>query len=278
MPDIIGQYTDQGWKELTKQFGGEDFDVKTGIFKAKRCFLGPWDQRYNFILTNLIPRAEVVAGRLVYFPGAVYPDFPTARVTSIRIQGRGISAQEGNFRQISFERAEIEVNYDSSLINEAGSNEENPEDVQIYSEQFSAGVDVLEIPGEGIVNEADDNAIPEIGKYAKRIPTTTYTFTKFFVASPNFNLYEDKLGEINNVTFSAPSVTKGPRTVIFDSWSANRAIMLSGVRMWEVTLTFIFRKIKWNQVYNKEGSLITVKRRDGGKLFDEGNITSVLFS
>lgn len=276
MPDIIGQYTDQGWKELTKQFGGEDFDVKTGIFKAKRCFLGPWDQRYNFILTNLIPRAEVVAGRLVYFPGAVYPDFPTARVTSIRIQGRGISAQEGNFRQISFERAEIEVNYDTSFINETG-NPESPEDLQIYSESFSGGVDVLEIPGEAIV-DPNDNAIPEIGKFAKRIPTTTYTLTSHFVLAPNFSLYEDKLGKINNVSFAAPSVTKGPKEVLFDSYSANRAIMLSGARTWEVSKTFIFRTIEWDKMYNKDGELVRVTRRGGGKLFDEGDIHRVLFA
>lgn len=277
MPDIIGQYTDQGWKELTKPFGGEDFDTKTGVFKAKRCFLGPWANRFDFILQNLIPRAEIVNGRLVYFPGAVYPDFPTARVTSIKIKGRGKSAQEGNFRQISFQRAEIEVSYDSTFINETGGGPE-PEDVQVFSEEFSAGVDVLEIPGEGIKNEEDDKAVPEIGKFAKRIPTTTYTFTKYFVASPDFNLYEDKLGEINNTTFSAPSVSKGPKTVIFDSWTGRRQIMLSGVRAWEISQTFIFRKIKWDQVYNKEGKLITVKRRDGGKLFDEGDIHRVLYA
>lgn len=277
MPEIIGQYTSSGWKELTSRFGGEDYDIRSGMFKTSRVFLGPWEDRYQFILDNILPRTEIVNNGLVYFPGASYPDFPRARAASIKISGRGKASQQGASRQISWERAEIEVMYDTSIIDATG-NSEQPEDVQIFSEEFSGGVDILEIPGEGIINAANDNAVPEIGQFGKRIPTTTYTLTNYFVISPSFNLYEEKLGEINNVSFIAPSVTKGPREVMFDSYSARRAIMLSGTRIWEVSKTFIFRKIKWDQLYDKDGSLITVRRRGGGKLFDEGDIHRVLFS
>lgn len=278
MPDLIGQYTSDGWKELTSRYGGEDFDIRTGIFKTSRVFLGPWESRYQFVIDNILPRAEVVAGRLVYFPGASYPDFPRARAASIKIAGRGKASQQGSSRQISWERAEIEVMYDTSIIDGAPNSEE-PEDVQIFSEEFSGGVDVLEIPGEGIV-DANDNAVPEIGKFGKRIPTTTYTLTNYFVISPDFSLYEDKLGQINNISFIAPSVSKGPRTVLFDSYSARRQIMLSGARVWEVSKTFIFRPsdLKWDQVYNKDAEVTTVTRRGGGKLFEEGDIHRVLYS
>lgn len=275
MSTIVGQYTAIGWQELIKKSGDEEYDVRTGIFKAKRTFFGPWEDRFDFILENIIPRAEINDNQLIYYPGAVYPDFQTARATSIRITGHGKGAQEGTFRQVSYDWAQVEVNYDSSLQGESGSDPNDP-DFQIITEEFSGSVDVLEIPGEGIVNEADGNAVPEIGKFGKRIPTTVYTYTKHFVINPNFSLYEDKLGEINNVSFVAPSVQKGPKTVLFDSYTGRRAIMLSGVRTWEISSTFLMRKIKWDQMYNKEGDLITVRRRNGGKLFDEGDIHRVL--
>lgn len=276
MPELVGQYTSSGWKELTSRFGGEDFDIRTGIFKTSRVFLGPWEDRYQFVLNNILPRAEIINNGLVYFPGASYPDFPRARASSIKITGRGKASQQGTSRQISWERAEIEVMYDTNIIDATGNNEQ-PEDVQIFSEEFSGGVDVLEIPGEGIV-DINDKAIPEIGKFGKRIPITNYTITNYFVINPNFNLYEDKLGQINNIAFTAPSVTKAPKTVLFDGYSARRQIMLSGIRSWEVSKTFIFRTIEWDQVYNKEGQLTRALRQGGGKLFDEGDIHRVLFS
>jgi hypothetical protein len=237
----------------------EDYDFMQGTVEATRKFIGPWDNRGDFLRYKLL--AEVNPGEngdnQSITPPNAYPDIPTAFAYKASVRGIFVAGQnENDVYQIKYDLAEITVHYKLFPFGWPGGNGGNPERLFI-EEQVESTTEIIPIPYNFTV--IDDSpgyrqqGITKIkgqrdGKLNKVITIEHYKLTVPIVIQPNFLYFDVVAGSVNLTSLTLPSgYVVTPEQFRYDGWSGvtKRELGL-GQLVWSITHSFAFYYPGWN--------------------------------
>lgn len=244
----------------------ESIDISNGTIKAKRKFRGPWDDRFQF-LAGFIPTISPLNGSSFSYDLYTYPDIPSCVVQSAQITGKLVPNKLGTEEQISYDKAEITVDYQTDGRNifltggATGGNPPSPDDVPVTSTAYSVKsvVELIKFDGKN-VQRNDGVKQHDKGSYNYRLVTTEIDVTYFDTTSPDFTSAFDNVGCLNTATigledmlFYLPFFSQS--TLRYDGIVGNTKLHLrsivagtSPILVWEVTHKLVYNRLGWDRI------------------------------
>lgn len=267
----------------------ETWDFVSGKFSAKRMFIGPWANRFQFLEDELVDSITDIAGNTIFSTLAPYPDNPIAILAKVDIIGKGKSSTNPATLQAQWERAEITVEY-STIPSQDEENQDNSDPGNYaqmigVEESGSHSVEALSIPGEDL--KAGGIRQQDQGPFNIPTPLGTIGITFPRLSRPNFALADMLMGSVNDTAFITPGGRAFPSgTIRFDGYDDSIAINVtvlpngSGIvdptRLWNVTWKFGFNFWGWNNRLI-DGVWQAVVFNNGQKIHRENNLFQLFF-
>ncbi len=250
-----------------KESGEENYDVEQGTINATRIFLGPWENRLDFIKTYLlsIPTATE-DGDTIHLPPNTYPIASGAIATRVHVKGFSTTDNQldaGKFKDRTFikhELVRLTVGYKVPAGIDGANYAENTEEVfdrdHFYiEERIDTTTEIVEFRASDFVDNAGN--VVDIG--GTKVINKTITLVHIQISmpillNPDWNRYILGLGHINwgfgdggvsNVIF--PSGIKfGTATLLYDGINGITKYEMGDQKIgWSFTLNFTFRALPW---------------------------------
>ncbi len=252
-----------------KDSGEENYDVEQGTIDATRIFIGPWENRLDFIKTYLlsIPTATE-DGDTIHLPPNTYPIASGAIATRVHVKGFSTTDNQldaGKFEDRTFikhELVRLTVGYKVPQGIDGANYAENTEEVfdrdHFYiEERIDTTTEIVEFRASDFV-DANDNVVDIGGTkvFNKTITLVHIQISMPILLNPDWNRYILGLGHINQffgdfggaageVIF--PSGLKCPNsTLLYDGLNGITKYEMGDQRIgWSFTLNFVFKSLPW---------------------------------
>lgn len=256
-----------------KGSANEAYDMEQGTIDATRVFIGPWENRTEFIKTYLISvPVETTDGDTIHLPPDTYPEAIKSVAFKVDVEGmltvdNNTSVGDDSLNLISYKFAKVTVSYHLPQGIDGDSYANGTEDVfnrpQWYvEERIDSTTETVEFKSSEFLDE-DDNVIDNKGMLVinKTITLVNYQVTLPFIINPDWNRFLLTAGLVNNDQFIGPSGISLPAgTVRYDGINGitkwGMGIQLIG---WSFTFNFAFNVLYWNKKLTLENGAFVNK-------------------
>jgi hypothetical protein len=271
----------------------ENYDFVAGVIEAQRIFIGPWENRSQFILDKILP--EVTSGtqsNVISAPNE-YPDIPGAVAHKVAVKGFGETGQDTVTKQLTHEFAELTVSYKTFSSQFGGGGTIPGLELKLLEESVEATCELVNIPytievPDGLQSPSykmyghKGKTKKKDGELNKVIPTLHYKLRVPIILDPEFDVWHDLLGKTNSSGMYLPS-HKYIRAAEFryDGYSAlTKREFSSNQLAWEVTQNFAFRATSvgtWDKLpaINETGALVYMPITP--HLYESGDLNKILW-
>ncbi len=235
----------------------ENYDFYDGTIEATRLFIGPWENRIDFIKSKVM--AEITPGEnnnQSIIPPNSYPDNPAATAYKADVKGIFVDGQnEEDQFQITYKYAAITVHYKIFPFGLPGG---GTVDVEFIQETVEATSELIPIPYNfDVFDDSPGYKLAGVtklkghrdGKLNKVITILHYKLTIPIVVEPDFEILGAYSGRVNgDYRFLLPSgYIADTDTMRYDGFSSVSRREISHNRLaWSITLNFAFYVGGWN--------------------------------
>lgn len=163
--------------EFTKEEAGtEEFDFFNGEFSARRLFIGPWENRLDFVLQFLYTDIITGASQTNFTPVNTYPDFPGLIPSRVSIKPIGVPSCRVNDGALTYEKAKIIATYSAPTFSPGTIQRPPGEDEEEQEE------DEFQVDDTAYLTESLDTSIEEIN-----IPEQAATYNDIIASNPAYH-------------------------------------------------------------------------------------------
>ncbi len=276
-----------GFSEITTEGSEtkESWDYQSGIINTVRTFVGPWENRIDFINDHL---------------DKGYPDIPQARLSKIDGAGEGVGLENEENGQATWERYRFTASYSTATQEtpQQPRQEQEREDFvnnRFITEAIEGGVDFLQVEGADYEidrlepNEGD--SLNQLDKLNIINPLETLTIKQNYLGIPNWLEFSLAKGKVNNNGWISPSgIPFAKETLLYEGTTGPTKIDIdtrtspdNPFPVWELTHKFSIKVIGWNTRFHK-GQFQRIVRVDGdgdpiidSGLYDQADMYSIFF-
>ena len=293
-----------GFKELVgadAQFPTtERFNIFDGQIIATREFIGPYEDRINFITDHVLGGTVNAGDVSVYLSPAKLPGFSNVFASQIEIEGRGTAIHDGDTGRAKWDRAYIKVTYEARNFNansEGGNNDSVNSFIEhlFIEETTETSAEFLKLPGSSVEMKRGGvwERLADDGDHHLVIPISEMKLKQHHIIRPNWPEIDDLIGKVNSEVFITPSMRWFKKeTVMYNGVTGVTKINIfnggglgiddetfTAIPLWTLEHSFSFNRIGWNKKIDSDGAVKDI-RIAGGKrpLYELGDLNLLFFA
>jgi hypothetical protein len=224
-------FWDEGRSEVFAYAGSSTQKAEWRI----RCF---WSDRLN-IARALMGGSTPVGGTTIFVSGWQYPDNPVWYVQNVQTTGDGLLGLDPTTGMVTYERAALVITFGIPDFNFGSSS-------QIGEDEVDFACETVPILGStASLKYNDGTKVPSQQMPVVEIGVVTFVRSRYNLAVLPEAVILNAIDYVNSTPiFGAPA-----GTVLFKGARSRRKITASGALNWDVTYTFVIRRVPWNQIY-----------------------------
>jgi len=254
----------------------ESYDLANGKITVTRRVFGNWNLRIQFLKEFFLLTPEQGGLGNIYKSGASYPDIPECFAVRAELVGRGESSLNPVNGQIQWERAAIDLIYETSpQTQDDGSGEDDDLAKSNWlTESVSTSQEFLHVDGRNIVAADDGEQQGENGPFDILNVLLNLELHQEHIPVPPWQSIFNTLGKVNKNVFISPQLLIFPKeTLRYDGPTGMTKInLVDGEIIWDITHHYVGNRLNWNKKINDAGQFEAMELKGGRKLFEEGNL------
>jgi hypothetical protein len=200
-------------------------------------------------IADLAASVAFLQGTVIYYPasgrqqqygGDRFPGMPMMTVQAIDVSLKG-KAQNSDWQTEGplCSTVQFEIEYGIPEYSEDTDDaSDQPKDELYLTQSVNVSSEILTIKTKTSTGAVVTQTV--------RMPQIAYHLTFERYARPDWTVFEEAVGKINETEF----LGRGVGQVLFDDMRANRKVSLLGPRFWKVDVVFVVRRQDWNETLN----------------------------